>query len=71
MPGREDWENSEERYYDGILPPSKADKLISQAEDGQELPKPRHIVTDAELEADFLDRVNNSGTGSQEEGKLK
>jgi hypothetical protein len=66
---REDSENSEANYYDGILPPNQADKMIAKAEEGQvikPLPK-RHIVTDEELEADFLDRVNNSDTGSRQE----
>lgn len=39
MPGREEHENSEKMYYDGILPANKADRAIQQAEAGQVLPK--------------------------------
>lgn len=34
---REQYEASEENYYDGILPPNQADRMISAAEEGQVL----------------------------------
>lgn len=37
MPGREEWENSEERYWDGILPPNQADRMIQLAEENQQV----------------------------------
>jgi hypothetical protein len=56
MPGREQHEASEANYYDGILSPNQADRMISVVEDGQVL-KPLDTKTQEQRVGELIEDV--------------
>ena len=56
MPGREEFEASGQNYVDGIMPPNQADRMIAQAEEGQEL-KPLDDKTQEQRIGELIEDV--------------